>query len=99
METQIEASFCAALRIAREQKSISLVKSAEATYAEYCPLWPAESPGSVTFIPWRSNLGKVTGAPQAGSVIRVNSRKCWMSRTGGSPKWRLYSRLKCEASS
>jgi predicted ATPase len=35
-ETQIEASFCAALRIAREQKSISLVKTAEATYAEYC---------------------------------------------------------------
>jgi hypothetical protein len=35
-ETQIEASFCAALRIAREQKSISLVKIAEATYAEYC---------------------------------------------------------------
>jgi hypothetical protein len=35
-ETQIEASFCAALGIAREQKSISLVKIAEATYAEYC---------------------------------------------------------------
>ena len=35
-ETQIEASFCAALRIAREQKSIPLVKTAEATYAEYC---------------------------------------------------------------
>jgi hypothetical protein len=34
-ETQIEASFCAALRIAREQKSISLVKTADATYAEY----------------------------------------------------------------
>jgi len=34
-ETQIEASFCAAIRIAREQKSISLQKRAEATYAEY----------------------------------------------------------------
>ena len=34
-ETQIEASFCAAIRIAREQKSISLEKRAEATYAEY----------------------------------------------------------------
>ena len=33
--TQIEASFCAAIRIAREQKSISLEKRAEATYAEY----------------------------------------------------------------
>ena len=34
-EAQIEASFCAAIRIAREQKSVSLEKRAEATYAEY----------------------------------------------------------------
>ena len=34
-ETQIEASFCAAVRIAREQKSISLEKRADASYAEY----------------------------------------------------------------
>jgi hypothetical protein len=34
-ETQIEASFCEAIRIAREQKSVSLQKRAEATYAEY----------------------------------------------------------------
>ena len=34
-ETQIEASFCAAISIAKEQKSISLQKRAEATYAEY----------------------------------------------------------------
>jgi tetratricopeptide (TPR) repeat protein len=34
-EAQIEASFCEAIRIAKEQKSISLEKSAEATYAEY----------------------------------------------------------------
>ena len=33
--TQIAASFCAAIRTGREQKSISLVKRAEATYAEY----------------------------------------------------------------
>jgi tetratricopeptide (TPR) repeat protein len=33
--TQIEASFCAAIKIAREQKSISLEKRAEATSAEY----------------------------------------------------------------
>jgi hypothetical protein len=33
--TQIEATFCAAIKIAREQKSISLEKRAEATYAEY----------------------------------------------------------------
>jgi len=34
-ETQIEASFCAAIRVAREQKSVSLEKRAEGTYAEY----------------------------------------------------------------
>jgi serine/threonine protein kinase/predicted ATPase len=34
-ETQIVASFCEAIRIAKEQKSISLATRAEATYAEY----------------------------------------------------------------
>jgi predicted ATPase len=34
-ETQVEASFQAAIRIAKEQKSVSLEKRAEATYAEY----------------------------------------------------------------
>ena len=34
-ETQIEASFCEAISTAREQKSISLEKRAEGTYAEY----------------------------------------------------------------
>jgi hypothetical protein len=34
-ETQIEASFSAAIRIAKEQKSVSLQKRAEATYAEF----------------------------------------------------------------
>ena len=34
-ESQIEASFSEAIRIAKEQKSISLEKRAEATYAEY----------------------------------------------------------------
>jgi hypothetical protein len=34
-ESRIEASFCAAIRIAREQKSVSLEKRAEETYAEY----------------------------------------------------------------
>ncbi len=40
---QTEASFHEAIRIAREQKSISLAKRAEATNAEYCRLktsWP-----------------------------------------------------------
>ena len=34
-EREIEASFCKAIRVAREQKSISLEKRTEATYAEY----------------------------------------------------------------
>ena len=34
-ETQIEASFCAAIITAQEQKSISLEKRAEGTFAEY----------------------------------------------------------------
>jgi tetratricopeptide (TPR) repeat protein len=34
-ETQIEASFCEAIRIAKEQKSVSLEKRVEETYAEY----------------------------------------------------------------
>jgi hypothetical protein len=34
-ENQIEASFREAIRIAKEQKSISLEKRAEATYVEY----------------------------------------------------------------
>ena len=35
-ENQIEASIGEAIRIAKEEKSISLEKRAEATYAEYC---------------------------------------------------------------
>jgi tetratricopeptide (TPR) repeat protein len=34
-ETQIEASFCEAIRIAKEQKSVPLKKRAEETYEEY----------------------------------------------------------------
>jgi predicted ATPase len=34
-EAQIEASFCEAISIAKEQKSVSLEKRAEETYAEY----------------------------------------------------------------
>ena len=34
-EKEIEASFCAAIRIAMEQKSVSLTKRAEASYVEY----------------------------------------------------------------
>jgi hypothetical protein len=34
-EAQIEGAFCEAIRTAKEQKSISWTKRAEATYAEY----------------------------------------------------------------
>jgi len=34
-ETEIEGSFCEAIRIAKQQKSVSLEKRAEASYAEY----------------------------------------------------------------
>ncbi|MBV9129384.1 MAG: hypothetical protein JO298_03230 [Verrucomicrobia bacterium] len=34
-DTQIETAFREAIRIAREQKSVSLEKRAEGTYAEY----------------------------------------------------------------
>jgi serine/threonine protein kinase/tetratricopeptide (TPR) repeat protein len=34
-ETEIEASFCEAIRIAKEQKAVSLTKRGEETYAEY----------------------------------------------------------------
>ena len=34
-EAQIEASFCTAIKIAKEQKSVSLEKRAEGIYAEY----------------------------------------------------------------
>ena len=35
-DTQIETSFREAISTARQQKSVSLEKRAEATYAEYC---------------------------------------------------------------
>jgi tetratricopeptide (TPR) repeat protein len=44
-QAQIEASFSAAIRIAKEQKSISLEKRAEATYAEYRRQKASGSPG------------------------------------------------------
>jgi predicted ATPase len=45
-ETQIEASFCEAIRIAKEQKSVSLEKRASATYAEYARQKASGSGGS-----------------------------------------------------
>jgi predicted ATPase len=44
-ESQIEAALCEAIRIARQQKSISLAKRAEATYTEYRRRKPSASGG------------------------------------------------------
>jgi glycogen debranching enzyme len=44
-EVQIEASFSAAIRTAKEQKSISLAKRAEESYAEYRRLKASGSGG------------------------------------------------------
>jgi hypothetical protein len=53
-ETQIEASFCEAIRIVKEQKSVSLEKRAKATYAEYRRQKASGSGG--TWIPTTSLL-------------------------------------------
>jgi hypothetical protein len=45
-EAQIEASFCEAIRIAQEQKSVSLETRARATYAEYARQKASGSGGS-----------------------------------------------------
>jgi hypothetical protein len=50
-ETKIEASFCEAIRVAKEQKSVSLEKRAEATYAEYCRQKASASGGRAFRIP------------------------------------------------
>ena len=44
-EAQIDASFCAAIRTAKEQKSVSLAARADATYAEYRRQKASESGG------------------------------------------------------
>jgi hypothetical protein len=55
-EMQIEDSFCAAIRIAKEQKSVSLEKRAQATYAEYRRQKASGSGGRRTWIPTTSLL-------------------------------------------
>ena len=55
-ETQIEASFCKAIRIAREQKATSVETLAEASYAEYC----RQKPGTIGAQGFRLPLCKST---------------------------------------
>ena len=49
-ETQIDASFCEAIRTAKEQKSVSLAKRAEASYAE-CRRQRGIVKGGIGFVP------------------------------------------------
>ena len=58
-EAQIEASFCAAIRVANEQKSISLATRAEATYAEYQRQKASASGGHGFRLPLFANAQKV----------------------------------------
>ena len=55
-ETQIEASFGEAIRVAKEQKSVSLEKRAEATYAEYRRQKASGSGGRGFRLPLCANL-------------------------------------------
>ena len=48
---EIEVSFCEAIRIAKEQRSISLQKRAESTYAEYCRQKASAAPGQGLRLP------------------------------------------------
>ena len=66
-ETQIEASFCEAIRIAREQKSISLEKRAEGTYAEYRRAKSERA--RRTWIPTTSWLTTQRGIPKIGNRV------------------------------
>jgi tetratricopeptide (TPR) repeat protein len=52
-EVQIQASFCEAIRIAREQKSVSFQKRAEETYAEYRRQKASVSGGRIFRLPLR----------------------------------------------
>jgi predicted ATPase len=54
-ETQIEASFCEAIRTAREQESIPLARRAEASYAEYGST-PENPPGGRSGCGGRSSM-------------------------------------------
>ena len=52
-DTQIEASFRAAISTAKQRKSLSLEERAEATYAEYCRQKASAAPGHRLRIPLR----------------------------------------------
>ena len=79
-ETPIEASFCEAIRTAKRQKSVSLAKRAEGTYAE-CRRQKASTSGGRGFrlalCTARSalSLGLVVGSTSVFSLMPDSSRK------------------------
>jgi hypothetical protein len=58
-EVEIEASFCAAMRVTQEQKSVSLEKRAEATYAEYRRQKASGSGGRGFRLPLSNEMGYI----------------------------------------
>ena len=73
-ETQIEALFQEAIRIAKEQKSISLEKRAEATGAEYRRQKASGSGGRSHEKP-PTELGAYSSRPLASIFIGAFSRR------------------------
>jgi tetratricopeptide (TPR) repeat protein len=74
---EIEASFSQAIRIAREQKSISLQKRAEATYAEYRSQKTSTSGGR-----WIPTTSLVTSSDFFHSMASIDYCRYW---SAGSP--------------
>jgi hypothetical protein len=72
-ETQIEASFCEATRVAQEQKSVSLETRAEATYAEYRRQKRVRQEDVASDYPFHSFLAVPCLLPPGNSWILRNS--------------------------
>jgi hypothetical protein len=86
-EAKIDASFCEAIRIAREQKSIFLEKRAEGTYAEYRRQKASASGGRefrsslVTFLQFLRFVQRL-----ARGILRRSPRMGRFSVKGGFPR-------------
>jgi hypothetical protein len=77
-ETQIKASFREAIRTAQQQKSISLEKRAEATYAEYGRQKDSGLGGRGLRLP----LWWLLTAPYLGSRVSVGEPENFVSKRG-----------------
>jgi Anaphase-promoting complex subunit 5 len=84
-EIQIEASFGEAIRIAREQKSVSLEKRAETTYAEYLRQKASGSGGRGFRLPLANLPSALT------SFCYLNSTNSTFPSVAGRRAWRHVS--------